>query len=342
MSGALAILGGGALLTLQDAGRLGYQRFGVSQSGAMDRTALAIANRLVGNPPDSAVIEIALAGGALRIEADSARLALAGADMPLSADGRTVALYCSHTLPRGATLAVGACRAGLRAYLAVEGGFAVAPELGSLATDKRNGIGGMGGGRALDAGTMLPLKRDAASPRGEILLPRPQWPAYDRDIRVVLGPQDDYFTAEGIATFLGSDYTLTPAADRMGGQFAGPQITHAKGYNIVSDGIVTGSIQVPGSGQPIVMMADRQTTGGYPKIATVIGADQPKLAQLRPGDAVRFRAVSVAAAQEARRQWLEWLAALPEKFVPAREIALDSEALLAANLISGAIAGDDI
>jgi allophanate hydrolase subunit 2 len=157
-----------------------------------------------------------------------------------------------------------------------------------------------------------------------------------RRFRVILGPQDDYFTQEGIATLLGSTYTVTPASDRMGMRLAGPTIAHAKGYNIVSDGIAPGSIQVPGNGLPIVLLADRQTTGGYPKIATVISADLPALGRLVPGAQVAFEAVDIEAAEAAARCLAADLAALPDRIVPARrEPVLDAARLLGENLVSG-------
>jgi biotin-dependent carboxylase-like uncharacterized protein len=206
--------------------------------------------------------------------------------------------------------------------------------LGSLSTYTRAAIGGLEG-RALRAGDAIPLKLAIAPEREERMLPALDL-APPKRFRVILGPQDDYFTQEGIAALLASTYTVTPASDRMGMRLTGPTIAHAKGYNIVSDGIAPGSIQVPGNGLPIVLLADRQTTGGYPKIATVISADLPALGRLVPGAQVAFGAVDIEAAEAAARRLAADLAALSDRIVPARrEPVLDAARLLAENLVSG-------
>ncbi len=191
----------------------------------------------------------------------------------------------------------------------VEGGFDITPVLGSLSTYTRGGIGGIEG-RALKAGDAIPLRLPAAPEREEQMLPSLDL-APPKRFRVILGPQDDYFTEAGIATLLGATYTVTPATDRMGMRLDGPKLEHAKGYNIVSDGIAPGSIQVPGNGLPIVLLADRQTTGGYPKIATVISADLPALGRLVPGSKMAFEAVDIEAAEAAARLLAAELAAMP-------------------------------
>jgi allophanate hydrolase subunit 2 len=155
-------------------------------------------------------------------------------------------------------------------------------------------------------------------------------------IRVMLGPQDDYFSQETIRTFLEAEFAVSPQADRMGFQLTGPTLAHAKGFNIVSDGIVDGHIQVPGNGQPIVLMRDRQTAGGYPKIATIISADLARFGQLRPGSGVRFRAVQRHEAVAAARRLKEWMAALPDALEPLR-FALTTEHLLSRNLVGGVV-----
>ena len=340
MSAALLVQTVGAGATFQDLGRTGWQRFGVTTAGAMDRLALHIANRLAGNPPGLPAIELPLQGGAFAVQADSLRFALAGADAALTIDGQPAAAWRSHRVRRGQLIRIGAIRDGVYAYLAVAGGFDLAPVLGSCSTHVRSGMGGLGG-RTLCAGDPLPLRAAAAPGRVELALPAGERPPLRRTIRVVLGPQEDYFTEAGIATLLGSSYEVTMQADRMGIRLAGARIEHAKGYNIISDGIAIGSIQVPGAGEPIVLMADRQSTGGYPKIATVITADVPSVAQCPPGGTLRFAAVSVEDAQAARREQDAWLAAVVERMASARSAeVLDAELLLATNLISGVIAGD--
>ena len=335
---ALIVRSAGPLSMLQDRGRLGYQRYGVSPAGAFDPLYLAAANALAGNPPATAGVEFTLAGDTYAIEADSARIAVAG-DFAVAIDGRPAAAWRSHRLQRGQTLAIGPAARGARGYLAVEGGFAVPPVLGSVATHVRTRIGGLDGG-PLKAGDALPLARPAAADRPERRLDPADLPVRSSTIRAVPGPQDDYFTPAGRAAFFGGEYVVTAEADRMGIRLSGPAVEHARGFNIVSDGIVTGAIQVPGSGQPIVLLVDRQTAGGYPKIAVAIAPDIAAMAQLRPGDRLRFQAIGAAeAAREHRafRQAIAGLAALLKPIVdPA---ALDSGALLALNLIGGVVDG---
>lgn len=292
---ALRVVQAGPYSTVQDAGRFGAQRFGISPAGAADPALLAIANALAGNPVNAAAIESTLMGDAYEVMAASARIAIAG-DVTVKIDGEAAAPWRSYHLARGQKLRVGACRSRLRFYVAVEGGIAIAPVLASRSTHVRTGIGGVEG-RRLKAGDLLPLAQDAAPARGDLSFDPAKLPAAPERLRVVLGPQDDYFTAEGIATFLGNDYMVARDADRMGCRLEGPAIQHAKGHNIISDGIPLGGIQVPGNGLPIVLMRDRQTTGGYPKIACMIGPDVAHLAQKRPGEAVRFAALSPAEAQ---------------------------------------------
>lgn len=306
MSGpCLRVLHCGGAVSLQDGGRRGYQRYGLSASGPMDRLAMAAANVLVGNPADAPVIELGLGGARFRIEGASARLALAGATCPVRADGAPVAMHASFSLTDGSELAVAPPRDGAFAYLAVRGGFAVPLVLGSASLHLRAGLGGLDG-QLLRGGDCLALAEPGIPPTADCALD-PVRLDRDESIRIVLGPQADHFTESGIATLLGETFRVTHRADRMGYQLDGPCIAHAEqGYNIISDGTVAGAIQVPGSGRPIVLMADRQTTGGYPKIATIVSADLRRIAQRRPGDAVRFEAVSLdAAVTLARRQATE-------------------------------------
>lgn len=331
---ALRIDRPGLFSSLQDMGRFGYQRFGISASGAMDTLALQAANLLVGNPRGIAAVELTMLGLSAVVEEGPIRIALAGADMPIRINDRPVEGWQSHALSHGDRFDIGAARTGMRAYLAIAGGFAVPPTLGSLSTHSRSAIGGLEG-RALRTGDLLPIDGTPAGPR--LRLPETHRPRAHGPIRVVLGPQDDFFTPAGIATFLGSEYRVTDKADRMGAQLDGPAIEHAAGFNIVSDGIMNGSIQVPGNGRPLVLLADRQSTGGYPKIATVIGPDLWRLGQARPGDTLRFAAISpdeALAAAEAQERLIAGLpAAMSEPPLPGAE--LSSERLLAHNLVSG-------
>jgi biotin-dependent carboxylase-like uncharacterized protein len=347
MTAALRMIAPGLMTTLQDLGRRGYQHLGVPVSGALDPVCLQAANLLAGNEPGMGALEIAYQGPTLAIEADSVRIAAAGGQAaidilgPDGGAGQRLAPFESARLTRGQTIRIGALSGSAILYLAVEGGFAIPPVMGSQSTLTRGGIGGFEG-RALQAGDMLPLRQAAAPEREEVMLPpldlRP--PAR---VRVVLGPQDDHFTQAGLATLLGSPYTISRASDRMGMRLEGPTLEHsAKGYNIVSDGIAPGSVQVPGNGLPIILLADRQTTGGYPKIATVISADLPALGRMAPGARIAFEAVSIEEAETAARQLGREVAAMAEGLGPARrEPWLDEARLMDANLVSGVISARD-
>ena len=332
---ALRVVAAGPMTSLQDAGRIGFQRYGVSPSGAMDGLALAAANVLVGNAPGAGAIEFMLLGGAFAVEDGEARVAVMGARCAVSVDGQGVPTATSIRLQAGQTLTVGPTREGVYAYLAVAGGFALAPDLGSLSLQARAGIGGIDG-RPLAAGDRLPLNLERPPDTADLALD-PVGLEPDAPVRVVLGPQDDHFTPDGLATFASATYTVTQEADRMGYRLGGPKIAHADGFNIVSDGIVSGSVQVPGSGEPIVMMADRQTTGGYPKIATVVSADLRLLAQRRPGQTLRFAVVGMREAQELARARARAMASLATAARPVRRGSFTSEDLLALNLAGAAV-----
>ena len=345
MTAALRVLAPGLMTTLQDLGRTGYQHLGVPVSGALDHVSLRAANLLVGNSAGVGALEIAYQGPTLRVEADSVRIAVAGGRatieiLPPDSDGsggRRLAPFESARLLHGEVLRISALAGSAVAYLAVEGGFDIAPVLGSQSTLTRAAIGGFEG-RALRAGDVLPLKQGTAAERDEVTLP-PIDLTPPRRVRIVLGPQDDHFTPTGLRTLLESTYTVSQASDRMGMRLEGPQLEHSsKGYNIVSDGIAPGSIQVPGNGLPIVLLADRQTTGGYPKIATVISADIPALGRMTPGSKVAFEAVSIEAAEAAARQLASEIAAMAAQVAPVlRESVIDAGRLMGENLVSGVV-----
>ena len=319
----------GPMTSLQDFGRVGVGRDGMSRSGAMDRLSLAEANALVGNAPEDGAIELMLAGATIEVLGGPARIALVGAEMAVKVDGAPIPPSTSCTVPEGATIAIGPATDGIYGYLAVAGGYDVAPQMGSVSLQPRAEVGGLDG-RAFRAGDRIRLEV-ADDPFGpEHHLP-PRAPD-DEPIRVVLGPQDDFFPPESVEAFLANTYTISEEADRMGYRLAGPTIAHLRGYNIVSDGLVSGSIQVPGSGIPIVMMADHQTTGGYPKIATVLTADRGRLAQRRVGSAVRFAAIGVAEAQDVLLAWREAIADLPRRRKVWHEGLPGTEELLALQL----------
>jgi biotin-dependent carboxylase-like uncharacterized protein len=311
MPGALVAVSPTPLVTLQDAGRVGWQRFGVSRAGAMDVAGLAAANALLGNPPQAAALEFAHAAGAWRVDAISARVAVAGGRFAVTVDGAPVPPLSTVTLLRGQVLRIGGAPDAVWGYLAAEGGFAVAPQLGSRSVHVRSAIGSLGG-RPIRAGDAVPLAQDWVRAQPERALPLPAASATPSalPIRVVLGPQQEYFRPAVIRTFLGADYAVTHQMDRLGYRLSGPTLEHAKGYNIISDGIVPGCIQVPGSGAPIVLLRDAQPPGGYPKIATVISADLGRFVQSRPGQKIRFRRIELAAAQQVRAAFLQELAML--------------------------------
>ncbi len=306
---SLRVVSPGFYTSVQDSGRFGFQRFGVPVSGPMDAFAFDAANRLAVNPPGTAAIEFAAAGPELRTEVDCL-VALAGVGFALEVDGVAFPAWMAVRAPGGALLRVVAIDGGGWGYLALAGGIHTPPVMGSRATYTRAGFGGLDG-RLLQPGDVLPSlpARDAARFAGRMLLPEFR-PAYSTApvVRVVLGPHEEAFTPAGIEAFIGSAYTLTRTADRMGYRLEGAPIQHRAGADILSDGIALGSVQVPGSGQPIVMMSDHQTTGGYTQIGVVARADLPLLAQCQPGvSQVRFRAVTP---DEARQAYIMQQAAL--------------------------------
>lgn len=344
MTSTLKVLQPGLQTTVQDYGRTGGQRLGIPVSGALDRIAFQLANLVAGSRDGTAGLEILLMGPTLEVEADSVRVAVAGGHAALEITGtdgsiRRVPALQSARLVRGERLRVGTVTGSSVAYLAVAGGFDLPEFQGSLSTYVRGAFGGLEG-RALRAGDRLPLRRREAEERTEQRLGNAPLLPLNR-IRVVLGPQDDYFAPEAIATFLGETYTVSREADRMGFRLDGPALAHAKGYNIVSDGIAPGAIQVPGSGLPIILLADRQSTGGYPKIATVISADLPALGRSSPGTKLTFEAVTVAAAQAARREQARQLVELSAHLELVAANGFDLTRLLTENLVSGVIDAND-
>jgi biotin-dependent carboxylase-like uncharacterized protein len=339
MSGQLRVISAGLGTSVQDAGRFGAQRFGIPTAGALDRVAMAAANTIVGNPPGTAVLEMLYLGATLEVVADSVRVACVGLGAALEvteAEGATrrVGNAQSVRLRRGARLRVVVGRDVISCTLAIEGGIALAPVMGSLSTYARARIGGFDG-RVLANGDLLAIVRSEVEERAEMALPDLDLAVPPR-IRVVLGPQDDYFTPAALTTFLREPYRITRAADRMGMRLEGAALEHGKGFNIVSDGIAPGSIQVPGDGQPIILLADRQTTGGYPKIATVASVDLPALGRVGPGGVLYFEAVSVEVAEDLRREQARIEAGWSAGLQPiAASAGVREDALYDSNLISG-------
>lgn len=330
----LRILAAGGGVTLQDAGRHGFLRYGITPAGPMDPLAHATANRALDNPPGATLIEVSLGGLSLTTAGAAVDVALAGGDLRIDLDGRALPGAVALTLRPGARLTLRAGRAGAWCSLAVAGEIAVAPVLGSTATHTRSGLGGLHG-RGLRAGDTLAIRTPRASVGEPCRLAAPWLHRPPDVIRVVLGPQDDFFAASVRDAFLAGPWRIGPRGDRMASFLEGPSL-QARSHDIVSDGIAMGAIQVPGSGQPLVLMADRQPTGGYPKIATVIGADLGRLAQAQAGTALRFAAVDLAQAVAARRA--ERDALVPDiRREPVLRTEFPSEFLLGTNLIDGVV-----
>lgn len=305
----------GLMTTVQDRGRRGYQQYGITSGGAMDLFALRAANLLVGNDEGDAALEATLAGPTLRFER-AAVIAVCGGDLSPAVDGVPLPMWRPALVPAGAVLAFGRPRGGCRAYIAAAGGFAVPPVLGSRSADLRAGLGG-GFGRALRAGDRLPLGmpsplagRIAAELRGRAgggafaaaawRLPHSMLPGYAAEpvVRAVRGPHFGRFAPEAQEALFTVPMRVTPQSDRMGYRLEGPTLPLAETFEPISSAVSFGTVQVPPNGQPIVLMADRQPTGGYPVIAQVIRADLPLLAQLAPGKTLRFQEVSLQAAEE--------------------------------------------
>lgn len=340
MTPHLRVVDPGMHTTVQDMGRLAFQHLGVPVSGALDVVSLRLANILVGNDSRNAGLELLYTGPTLEVCADSARVALVGTASCIEQTGarqRRFAASRSIRFRRGDRFRVPALHDSRCCYLAVEGGFALDPCLEGLATYTRGGFGGFEG-RALRVGDELPLARERVDEREERAAPRHEGLLGAGPVRVVLGPQDDWFTEGAIDSLLSRPYTVSAQSDRMGMRLEGPTLAHRGDYNIVSDGIATGAIQVPGSGMPIVLLADHQTTGGYPKIATVISSDLPRLGRMHPGESLTFAAVGVAEAEEIRRRQEASIAGFAGSLEPAREREeLDLDCLYSENLVSGVV-----
>lgn len=300
MNKGIEVLRPGLLTTVQDLGRYGYQQYGMVVAGAMDAFSLAVGNLLVGNPRNAAGLEITLIGPELQFHQESV-IAITGADLKATLDNHPLPRWKSIYVEPGQILRFHRPQQGIRAYLCIAGGIDVKPIMKSRSTFLKGKMGGYQG-RVLQSGDILPVGSTHlpfSQITGRFLSPREQ-PVYDKKVtlRVIMGPQADAFTEEGVHTFLTSSYKVTPQSDRMGTRLEGPPIQHKEGADIISDGIAPGSIQVPAGGQPIILLADRNTTGGYTKIATVISVDLPLIAQSAPGHTLSFRAVEIEEAQK--------------------------------------------
>jgi len=286
---AIVVIKAGMLTTVQDSGRWGFQSRGVPVAGPMDPLSHRLANALVGNDRGAATLEITLLGPELEFESERV-VAVTGAEFVLTLDGRPSPSNAAFVVPAGAHLRFGARQQGARAYLAIENGIAVVPVLGSRATHVISGLGGFSG-RALRAGDRIPLAAGPRPHRRAVALAADAplaLPAGHAVVRALPGPQADRFVPGALDALQSAPYAIGSSSDRMGFRLTGPALGHAGSADIISDATPLGVLQVPASGQPILLMADRQTTGGYPKIATVIAADLPIAAQLAPGDEISF------------------------------------------------------
>ncbi|MCZ4282474.1 biotin-dependent carboxyltransferase family protein [Kiloniella laminariae] len=343
MGAVLKILSPGVFSSLQDRGRLGFGAYGVPRSGAADPVSLRIGNHLLGNDAFETAIEFRFLGPKILIERGSVRLALAGdatADLFLSENDEAVKISPWQTvrLDEGDILSVMPLSKGATGYLALEGGFDLEPVLGSCSTYARAGLGGVNG-KNLQQGDCLTARLDHPREMIEKIVKHP--PRFGEEpLRVLLGPQDDYFSVETLGIFEASEYQISSDVDRMGIRLEGTALAPLpeKGSDLISDGLVPGAIQIPGNGQPIVLFVDCQTIGGYPKIATVITADLHHLGQVTPGNTIRFKVVTpeeARAALDEREQLIQQVEnSVAEHF---GEGFLDLKALYQSNLIAGVV-----
>jgi biotin-dependent carboxylase-like uncharacterized protein len=301
---SLEVLQPGVLTTVQDLGRYGFSQFGVPPSGALDAFSLRVGNLLVGNPEGNACLEITLMGLKLKVLREIV-IAITGGDLSPTLNGEGLEMWKTHLVIEGDLIEFKGVRRGCRAYLAICGGFDVPPLMESKSTYLSGKFGGYEG-RPLRRGDIL-FTSDVPVSWGRLGLrfPKEAIPSIEKEaiLRVILGPQDDQFTERGMKTFSSSLYRVTPQCDRMGLRLDGPQIERQPDVeeSIISEGLIPGSIQVPGDGKPIIILTEL-VTGGYTKIATVISTDLPKVAQLKPGDRVRFEPISIEEAHHLLRE----------------------------------------
>lgn len=292
----IKVLKSGLCTTIQDIGRIGYQQYGIPVSGVMDEFSFIVANYLVEADKNNAVLEIPYLGPTLEFNLDIT-IAITGANLSPKVNNQDVAMWKSLNIRKGDILSFGAVKSGARAYIAFAGEIDVSIVNGSKSTLLKSKLGGFDG-RQLKMGDILEIKNPKLLSKKNVLNKKyiPNYSNFE-EIRVILGPQDDYFTETGIKTFLTSEYEITKDSDRMGMRLDGNIIEHKDKADIISDAAVFGSIQVPGNGKPIILLADRQTTGGYTKIGTVIKADLPKLAQMSPSHKIKFKELTIEEAQ---------------------------------------------
>ncbi len=313
---SLEVIDVSGLATIQDAGRKGWKRFGVPMSGPMDAFAFHAANTLVGNPAECATIEIGL-GDVIFQAMQDCIIAVVGAGYKLSVYVWDFSLWSSFFVRAGWKISFNKTEDGMWVYLAVSGGVQTQPVLGSRSTYLRGGFGGFKG-RRLQAGDVIKTGNSLhlGSELAARTFPEEKQPTYTQSptIDVIMGPQTKYFTDESVETFLSSEYSVSLTSDRMGYRLEGPALIYCNNTELISEGMTVGAIQIPSNGQPIVMMADCPTTGGYPKIATVASADLPLLAQCMPNKSrIRFRETAVATAQKKYRALMSGLDKIVEE-----------------------------
>ncbi len=295
---AFQVLHPGVLTTIQDLGRWGYMKYGIPPSGAADRFSAQVANWLVGNAEGAALLEVTL----YRLELlalNDLEIAITGADLLPHLNGQPISMWENIHIKEGDRLVFKGRRRGLRAYLAVRGGFRGLEFLGSRSVFPRGLMG-----QPLQTGDILEIAEMKGVQKNKKTLPASFIPhcSPPEFVRVILGPQADHFTPAGIEIFLSSSYRVSAQSDRMGYRLEGPRIEHSRGADIISEPIARGAIQVPGDGLPIILLWDAQVSGGYTKIASVISADLNYLAQIMPGDSIKFKEVSLAEAHEALKK----------------------------------------
>lgn len=317
----IRVLKAGMLTTVQDLGRNGYQSQGFSVAGVMDVRSFKIANLLLDNPENEAVLEFTLIGPTLQFTSDTI-IAITGGDFQPTVNGEPAPMYTALYMKRGDILKFGSARTGSRGYIAFSSYLDIPVVMGSRCTNLKSKIGGYKGRKLKDEDYIgFRIKRRYLPYFLSRKLDLDEFDEEEVTLRVVMGPQDDMFTKQGIHTLLSETYTVTSDFDRMGCRLEGPFIASKNGSDIISDGIAFGSIQVPAHGKPIVLLADRQTTGGYAKIATVATVDLPKLVQRKTDHKIRFKAITV---EEAQKLYLEeeeqYVAMRSQIHTPCKEV----------------------
>jgi len=307
----IKVIESGPFTTVQDGGRYGYQRYGMAPAGAMDEVSYLLGNLILGNEPNAASLEFTLKGPRLEILHDTT-LAVTGGRCVVTVNGhRKYFIFEPIEVKSGDQIDIEWITEGVRGYLAVKGGFDVPLIMQSRSTYLRGKIGGFEGRRLKGEEVLSALQSNNSLGRA---LTEERWPSYlpPFEIDVIMGPQADFFTEEGVNTFLNETFQISESADRMGYRLTGPEVVHVDKADIISDGIPLGAIQVPGHKQPIIMMKDRQTTGGYPKIATAASYEIYRLGQAKPGDQLSFRSVSLDQAKEKKNHYNKWFQGLTE------------------------------